>query len=110
MMLLLKKNKVGARRIQVYVMIGNESFDACMDRIQRTIAWGGEPYCQPFMKLNTLEYRPHVRHDWTEFQLKAVQRWVNGRFWRYTDFAHYDASAKTGRRFDNDDLFAKEAV
>ena len=82
---------VAARKKAVYVLIGNEPFASCMDRIARVIAWGGEPYAQPFMKLNALQKRPHVRHDWTEVQLKRVQRWVNGRFWRYTDFAGYHA-------------------
>lgn len=96
-----------ARRKQVYVLIGNEPFEACMDRIKRTIAWGGEPYCQPVMKLNALQKRPIVRHDWTEYRLSAVRRWVNGRFWRYTDFDRYDASAKSAlkRRDDCADMF-----
>lgn len=97
---------VSARRRQVYTMIGNEPFEACMDRIRQVIGWGGEPYAQPFMKLNALEKRPHVRHDWTEGRLKAVQRWVNGRFWKYVPFDRYDPSAKTDRRAANNaDLF-----
>jgi hypothetical protein len=86
---------VSPRRKQVYTMIGAEPFGACMERIREVIAWGGEPYAQPFMKLNALLKRPHVRFDWTESRLRRVQRWVNGRFWRYTDFDGYDASAKT---------------
>jgi hypothetical protein len=88
------------RRKQVYTLIGNEPFEACMERIREVIAWGGEPYAQPFIKLNALEKRPHVRFDWTEHKLKQVQRWVNGRFWRYTPFSGYDASAKTTRLAD----------
>jgi hypothetical protein len=83
------------RRKQVYVLIGNQPFAECMERIREVIAWGGEPYAQPYIKLNALRRVPHVRFDWTERRLRQVQRWVNGRFWRYTDFAHYDASAKT---------------
>lgn len=86
---------VPARRKQVYTMIGAEPFAACMDRIREVIAWGGEPYAQPFMKLNALVKKPHVRFDWTETRLRRVQRWVNGRFWRYTDFDRYDASMKS---------------
>lgn len=86
---------VAPRRKQVYTLIGNEPVAACMERIAEVIAWGGEPYAQPYMKLNALERRPHVRFDWTEQQLRRVQRWVNGRFWRYTDFPGYNASAKT---------------
>lgn len=92
---MLKRYQVPARRIQVYVMIGNEPMASCLERVAEVIAWGGEPYVQPFMKLNALERRPHVRFDWTEHELKRVQRWVNGRYWRYTDLAHYDPSAKS---------------
>ena len=97
---------VNPRRKQVYTLIGNEPYEACMERIREVIAWGGEPYAQPYIKLNALEKRPHVRFDWTERKLKQVQRWVNGRFWRYTPFDHYDASAKTSRAPDvrQDDL------
>ncbi len=96
-MLMLDRAKVSQRRRQVYTMIGNEPFDACMDRIRQVIGWGGEPYAQPFMKLNALTKRPHVRFDWTESRLRAVQRWVNGRFWKFTDFDTYRVSMKTKR-------------
>lgn len=86
---------VPPRKKQVYTLIGNEPFAACMDRIEEVIGWGGEPYAQPYIKLNALTYRPHVRFDWSERQLRRVQRWVNGRFWRYTPFSRYDASAKS---------------
>jgi hypothetical protein len=86
---------VPQRRKQVYTLIGNEPFDACMQRIQEVISWGGEPYAQPFMKLNALEKRPHVRFDWTERRLRQVQRWVNGRFWKFTNFDGYDASIRS---------------
>jgi hypothetical protein len=86
------------RRKQVYTMIGHEPFDVCMDRIQRVIGHRGEPYAQPFIKLNALRKEPAIRHDWTELRLKQVQRWVNRRLWRYTKFENYDASFKTSRR------------
>jgi len=89
---------VSARRKQVYVMIGHEPFDRCMDRIQRVIAWGGEPYVQPFILLNALEKKPAIRHDWTELRLRQVQRWVNRHLWRKTAFADYNASIKTHPR------------
>lgn len=92
---MLMLRDVSPRKKQVYTLIGNEPRAACMERIYEVIAWGGEPYAQPYMKLNALERRPHVRFDWTERELRRVQRWVNGRFWRYTDFAGYNASAKT---------------
>lgn len=97
-MLMLDRAGVSARRHQVYTMIGNEPFEACMHRIQQVIGWGGEPYAQPYMKLNALEKRPHVRFDWTETRLRRVARWVNGRFWRYVPFDRYDPSAKADRQ------------
>lgn len=88
---------VSPRRKQVYTMIGHEPFDVCMDRIQKVIANRGEPYAQPFLKLNALVKEPAVRHDWTSHRLKQVARWVNGRYWKYCTFADYNASAKTSR-------------
>lgn len=83
------------RRKQVYTMIGHEPFDVCMDRIQRVIGWGGEPYAQPFIKLNALKKEPRIQHDWTAQRLRQVQRWVNRRLWRKVKFEDYDASAKS---------------
>ncbi len=88
---------VSPRRKQVYTMIGHEPFDVCMDRIRRVIGWGGEPYAQPFIKLNSLTKEPQVRHDWTPQRLRWVQRWVNRHLWRKTKFEDYDPSAKTSR-------------
>jgi hypothetical protein len=34
---------------------------------QRVIAWGGEPYAQPFIKLNALRKEPRIQHDWTDW-------------------------------------------
>lgn len=96
-----------AKRKRVYVLIGNEPFAECMERIERVIAWGGEPHVQPLMKLVALEKEPHVRHDWTADKLKRVARWANRRIWRYAPFSEYDGSVKT--RDTNDDqqeLFA----
>lgn len=68
------------------------------------IASGGEPYAQPFMKLNALEKTPDPRHDWTVERLRAVQRWVNRRLWRACPrFEDYNPSAKT-RRVDRRQL------
>lgn len=88
---------VSPRRKQVYVMIGHEPFALCMDRIEAIIGWGGEPYVQPFIKLNALVKEPAIRHDWTPLLLRQVQRWVNRHLWRKTPFAEYDASAKNSR-------------
>ncbi len=61
------------------------------------IAWGGEPYAQPFIKLNALEKTPAVRHDWSPVLLARVQRWVNRRVWRDVPFEQYRPSAKTSQ-------------
>lgn len=95
---MLKKAGVGARRIRVYVMIGHEPFEACMDRINTVIGLGAEPYVQPVMKLNAREKKPWVREDWTPKLLGQVQRWANApMIWRKTPFSEYDASIKTSR-------------
>lgn len=88
---------VPARKKRVYVLIGNEPFDACMQRIREVIEWGGEPHVQPFMKLNWLEKKPHPRFDWTEQLLTDVARWANRRIWRYAPFADYRRSMKSSR-------------
>lgn len=80
-------------RKRVYVLIGNEPFAECMGRIEQVIEWGGEPHVQPYIKLNALERRPHVRFDWTEQRLKDVARWANGYVWRKAPFAEYSRSA-----------------
>lgn len=95
---MLRRNGVGARKIQVYVMIGHEPFADCMARIRHVIEWGGEPYVQPVMKLNAKEKKPWVRHDWTKPLLSKVQRWVNGHYWKYTDFDNYDVNARSPRK------------
>lgn len=86
---------VSPRRKQVYTMIGNEPFAECMHRIRQVISWGGEPYAQPYMKLNALIKKPNVRHDWTPVLLDRVKRWVNWRGWKTVPFEQYDPSIKT---------------
>lgn len=100
-------NDVSRSRKRVYTLIGNEPVEACLDRIYEVIGWGGEPYAQPFIKLNALERKPHVRHDWTARKLKDVQRWVNGRFWKYAPRFEDYRNIKTQQRLDMNDLFAE---
>ncbi len=83
-----------AKRKRAYVLIGNEPFEECMGRIMQVIQWGGEPHVQPYIKLNALERRPHVRFDWTERKLRDVARWANGFVWRSASFADYDRHRK----------------
>lgn len=95
------------RRKQVYTLIGNEPFEACMHRIRQVIGWGGEPYVQPYMKLNALKKAPHVRFDWTEAKLRRVQRWINGRYWKYVSFEDYNSSIKSANIADNAGMFVE---
>lgn len=85
------------RRKRVYVLIGNEPFADCMQRIEEVIAAGCEPHVQPFMKLNALERRPDPRHDWNEQLLKDVARWANGYVWRRAPFKDYNRHRKNVR-------------
>ncbi len=94
---MLKKAGIGARKIQVYVMIGHEPFAECMKRIRCVIDMGAEPYVQPVMKLNAREKKPWVRHDWTPALLGEVQRWSNRRGWKYAPFDQYDVNARSPR-------------
>lgn len=84
-----------AKRKRVYVLIGNEPFAECMQRIGEVIAHGCEPHVQPVMKLTALIKEPWVRHDWTEQLLRDVARWANGHVWRKAPFAEYDRTHKT---------------
>lgn len=108
---ILHDDGVRPKRIQVYTMIGHEPFAECMERIRRVIALGGEPYAQPFLKLNALDRKPPIRFDWAPEacmcrepcedvkecpgKLRAVQRWVNRHLWRKTRFEDYRPSVKT---------------
>lgn len=90
------------KRKRVYVLIGNEPVEACLGRIREVIEWGGEPHCQPLMKLNALTKAPWVRFDWTAQKLIDMARWANRRLWRYATFDEYRGGAKSSRadRFD----------
>ena len=88
---------VSAKKKRVYVLIGNEPIDACLQRLLEVLEWGGEPHAQPFIKLNALEKKAHVRHDWTAQLLTDMARWANRRIWRYATFAEYQGSIKSSR-------------
>lgn len=90
------------RKKRVYVLIGNEPMASCIERLNEVIAWGGEPHAQPYIKLNALEKKSHVRFDWTETSLRDTARWANRYLWRYCDLADYRPSVKTSRadRYD----------
>lgn len=88
MMAILKDES--PKRKQVYVLIGNEPFDACQERAQKVIEWGGEPYCQPLMSLNALS-RQHVKeqHGWTAPRLRDFARFYNRHLWRSMHLSEY---------------------
>lgn len=93
---------VSPKRKRVYVLIGNEPFAECYQRVLEVIEWGGEPHVQPLMKLNAIEKVPHVKHDWTAQKMIDLARWANRRVWRYAPFEEYGRSVKSSRadRFD----------
>jgi len=92
---MLRQRGVSSRKIQVYVLIGNEPEAECMARINEVIAWGGEPYAQPIMKLNAATREPWVRFGWNARRLRQVQRWTNAHLWRKAPFSEYNPSART---------------
>jgi hypothetical protein len=91
---MLATKDLPSKRKRVYVLIGNEPVEACMQRIAEVVAWGGEPHVQPFIKLNALKKRPHARFDWTEQKLIDVARWANGFAYKKVPFAEWNRSQK----------------
>lgn len=89
-----------AKRKRPYVLIGNEPFAECMERIRIVIDGGAEPHVQPIMKLVALTKEPWIRHDWTPVKLRDVARWANRRIWRYAPFSEYDGRIKTLEKYD----------
>lgn len=89
-----------SKKKRVYVLIGNEPYAECMQRIMEVIAGGCEPHVQPFIKLNALDREPHVKFDWTAQKLKDVARWANGFVWRKAPFEDYSRTMKTAERYD----------
>ena len=67
----LKDRVKSAPRKRVYVLIGNEPLESCLDRIMVVLAQGAEPHVQPLMKLNAPEKKPWVQHDWTDGSLRG---------------------------------------
>lgn len=91
----LKDVPAGLKR--VYVLIGNEPFEACQRRIQRVIEWGCEPFAQPMIALNALQKKPIIRYDWTEQKLRDLARWTNRWIWRTVPFKEYNRSYKVAK-------------
>lgn len=81
-------------RKRVYVLVGNEPFASCMERLYEVIANKCEPHVQPYLDLNAMTREPRARFDWTAQKLKDVARWANGFLWRNIKFEDYDRHAK----------------
>lgn len=77
------------RNKRVYVLVGNEPFEACYRRVIQVLEWGCEPHVQPLIALNALVHKPIVRFDWTEQKLKDLARWANKWIWRTVKFEDY---------------------
>jgi len=84
-----------SKKKRVYVMIGNEPFDACLQRANEVIEWGGEPYCQPFLPKTALSRKDYIiRHDWTADKLTHFARYFNRFLWKYTPLQEYRCGNK----------------
>lgn len=87
-----------SRRKRVYVLIGNEPFAQCMERVYEVIGNKCEPHIQPFLDLNSLTREPRARFDWTVQGLKDVARWGNAFLWRKYRFEEYDRHKRIAPR------------
>jgi len=84
-----------SKKKRVYVMIGNEPFDACLQRANEVIEWGGEPYCQPFLAKTALDRKDFViKYDWTPEKLTHFTRYFNRFLWKYTPLNEYRCGSK----------------
>jgi len=72
---LLLSSGVSGRRIQVYTLIGNESVADSISRCREVIRLGAEPRPQRLRPLDWLGGDLPCRHDWTEKNLIATQRY-----------------------------------
>ena len=105
---MLKDRVPSPKKKRVYVLIGNEPYAACMERIRLVIEHGAEPHVQYEMKLNAEVKEPWVKEEhawakanpdgWTEEKLRDVARWANGFVWRKVPFEQYDKSRRNEPR------------
>jgi len=85
---------VKPKRKRIYVLLGNEPIENCLERAQRVIEWGAEPFCQPVISLNSLDGRPRVRFNWSEGELRRMARYFNRYGWRTVpDWREYRSHA-----------------
>jgi len=94
-----------ARRKRVYVLIGNEPYAECMQRIQEVLDHGCEPHVQPYISLTQTKRTrtgrpiPRANYDWNEVLLIDVARWANACHCRFP-FSKYKRSRKNVLRYD----------
>lgn len=85
-----------SKKKRVYVLIGNEPFDACLQRATEVTEWGGEPYCQPYLPKMAMDRHDYViRYDWSRDKLTHFARYFNRFLWKYTPLAEYKCGNKT---------------
>ena len=88
-MLEILKSEAGNKK-RVYVLIGNEPFDVCLQRATEVLEWGGEPFCQPYLLKTAVDRHEFViRYDWTPDRLTHFARYFNLFLWKYTPLAEY---------------------
>jgi hypothetical protein len=84
-----------SKKKRVYVMIGNEPFETCLQRATEVIEWGGEPYCQPFLSKTALSRKDYaLKYDWTPDKLTHFARYFNRFLWKYTPMNEYKCGTK----------------
>jgi hypothetical protein len=83
------------KKKRVYVMIGNEPFDVCLQRATEVVEWGAEPYCQPYLSKTALDRKDYeIRYDWTPDRLTHFARYYNRFLWKYTPISDYQCGTK----------------
>ncbi len=83
---------VSARRKRVYVLIGNEPFEACYERVRKVIEFGCEPHCQFVLPLNCLsrdEEGVRPKHGWTYQRGQDFCRFYNAHVYKSASLAEY---------------------
>lgn len=87
----LEKAGVPPTHLFVYMLIGydpKETMERIMYRFNRMVERGIKPYPMVYDKPNA------------QPELRAFQRWVNGRYYKFIPFDQYDVNAR-GRAFDS---------
>ncbi|MFN7999280.1 MAG: hypothetical protein U0Q18_37025 [Bryobacteraceae bacterium] len=84
-----------SKKKRVYVLIGNEPIEHCLERVREVIGWGGEPHLQPLLPKNALDRHDYeLRYDWTASRLTHFARYWNRRYYKYTPLDAYDCRGK----------------